>query len=191
MRVLIFIAAVAIATQATAQSTADSASLSDSYSASGVYIEGSNIPDNTPGLGGLVGSSGNCYPGAGINVATPGLGFNVGGGVVDMECNVRMEMAALAAVAGNRVAVAHACKHDTSMRQTLVEMGLCKVVRSSAATAPQADEPRRRPDVTPVPERVSYRNCEYDRSANQIRVSPARGYTSATAVRDCREKLGF
>lgn len=115
-------------------------SLSQSTSQSGIYQEGSTIPNNTPGLGGLVGSAGNCYPGGGVQAVGPGFGVGVGGGRVDPECNVRMEMAALAAIAGNPVAIRHACKHDESMRATLVEAGLCRTAPTPTATRQGATE---------------------------------------------------
>ena len=118
--------AAVMASGAHAQSTT-SQSQSSSASQSGIYMEGSDIPENTPGLGGLVGSAGNCYPGAGFQAVGPGAGISIGGGRVDPECNTRMEMAALAAVAGNSAAIAHACKHDESMRETLVELGRCRI----------------------------------------------------------------
>jgi hypothetical protein len=171
---------------------AGSTSASGSQSVSGVSIEGSNIPDNTPNAGIAIGSAGDCYPGAAFGASGPGWGVSAGGGQVDQECNVRAEMAALAVVAGNRVAVAHACKHDRSMRQTLVELGLCKVTRSEEVVTPQnGNAPRRNPNVSPNPERVAYTKCELDRESNQLRVAPARGFTAQTAVRECRDQLGF
>lgn len=123
-----FAALIATTGVASAQSVANSNSASGSQSVSGVTIEGSRVPDNTPNAGVVVGSAGNCYPGAGLGVSGPGFGVSLGGGRVDPECNVRAEMAALATLAGNTVALAHACKHDESMRDTLVDLGLCRVI---------------------------------------------------------------
>lgn len=128
--IITLVTALGMASSAAAQTTATSQSGSNSLSQSGVTVEGANVPNNTPGLGGMVGSAGNCYPGGGIQAVGPGAGFSIGGGRVDPECNTRMEMAALASVAGNTVAVAHACKHDRSMRATLVELGYCRVAGS-------------------------------------------------------------
>lgn len=144
LRTITTIAALMGATAAGAQSTAFSESYSGS--SSGVIVEGANVPDNTPGLGGMVGSAGNCYPGGGVQMVGPGAGISIGGGRVDQECNTRMEMAALASIAGNRAAVAHACRHDDSMRETLVGLGLCRVESERAAQRPRAQAAPSAPD---------------------------------------------
>lgn len=116
--------------------TAQSQSHSAAASNNAITFEGSNIPDNTPGLGGLVGMGANpCVIGGGAGVVGPGFGVNLGGGRIDDECNTRAEMAALAAIAGNHAAVAHACLQDESMRETLEAVGMCKVNRPVKAKA--------------------------------------------------------
>lgn len=183
--VLIVTAMLSVGASVVEAQNVNADSMSESISASGVVVEGSRIPNNTPGLGGLIGSAGNCYPGAGVQGVGPGWGFGVGGGRVDPECNVRMEMQALAALAGNSVALAHACREDESMRGTLISVGLCKVEQRPT---PRPTVSARNSEVAP------FTKCEYNSADNTISVLPRRGHNGATleeAVAACKSRLGF
>lgn len=105
---------------------ADLTSESNSNSSSGVYI-GGNSRTNTPSVGGSSNNTSSCVIGNHVGIGVEGLGFSVGAGRVDKECNVREEAKALLALLGRRAAIAHLCKHDKSIRETLVEQGYCVV----------------------------------------------------------------
>lgn len=105
---------------------ADTSSDSSASSSSGVYI-GGNSQSNTPSVGGSSNNTSSCVIGNSFGVGVPGFGINVGAGRVDQECNVREEAKALLTLVGERAALAHLCKHDKTIRETLVEQGLCVV----------------------------------------------------------------
>jgi len=177
------LAFMAMATSAGAQTTT-ATSQSQSASQSGVIVEGSTVPDNTPGLGGLAGSAGNCYPGGGAQAVWPGGGVGIGGGRIDPECNLRMEMAALGSIAGKKAAIAHACRYDRSMRATLASLGLCRIApssndsvggRASDVTARYASSERGVTKASKAPANVTPANAAPDGllscSSERIRIS--------------------
>ena len=170
MKVFVTAAAMVLLSVGVAAAQTTSNSQSGSQSVSGVVIEGSQVPNNTPNASMAVGSAGNCYPGAGIGASGPGWGLTIGGGRVDGECNTRAEMAALAQLAGNRAALAHACRHDASMRETLVGLGICRV-QNTARTGNSGDTID---DETVRTVNRAYTFCGKDQSGRLIVRVPAR-----------------
>ena len=84
------IAFVCAAGTAVAQNTSGSISGSLSTSHSGVLIEGSDVPNNTPSLGNPRGNNtAPCVIDSGFGVVVPGFGINMGGGRLEQECNTR------------------------------------------------------------------------------------------------------
>lgn len=104
---------------------AESSATSESTSSSGVYF-GGNSP-SAPSVGGSSNNTGPCILGNSLGFSIPGVGINIGAGRVDKECNVREEAKAINALIGKKAAIAHLCKHDKTIRETLVEKGYCKV----------------------------------------------------------------
>lgn len=188
--VALTVAGGAFAQSANLNNNAQSQSGALSGSSSAVTIEGAQIPDNTPGLGGLVGSAGNCYPGGAAQAVGPGFGLGIGGGRVDPECNIRMEMQAIAAVHGKRAAMLHACMHDESMRRTLMAVGACKPVGEQPAVASASVKGTVMERPTVVTKQL-YTRCERQ-ADGRIAVGVRSGLDAASkrlAVQQCRNSL--
>lgn len=101
-----------------------------SNSSSGVYIGGTTVSDNTPNV--MASPNNNtapCSVGGGFGIAGAGMGFSIGTGRVNKDCQIMQEAKALQSLLGNRAAIAHLCKHDKTIQATLVDLGLCKVVK--------------------------------------------------------------
>jgi len=110
----------------------DTESVADSQSYSGVTIEGTTVPDNTPGLGSVGGNStAPCVIAQGLMVSGPGAGIGYSNGRLDKDCVTRTEASILRDIAGmpngpqKTAAVMHFCTNDESMRNTLIGLGLC------------------------------------------------------------------
>jgi len=113
-------------------------SQSGSQSFSGVNIEGSttDFSEQVPGMGApSMSHTTSCALSASGAVSGPGFGIAFGNGRIDDECNTREEARFLHDLLtqrpshARRAAIHHACSRDQSMRQTLVAIGICKVVR--------------------------------------------------------------
>jgi len=128
--------ALIFASSASAQSVnSDSVSQSGSYS--GVVIEGSNtdLSSQVPGMGApSMSHTTSCALSASGAVSGPGFGISFGNGRIDDECNTREEARFLHDLLSQRpsharrAAIHHACSRDKSMRDTLVAIGVCRVV---------------------------------------------------------------
>lgn len=112
--------------------TADSSSNSGANSQ--VILEGSESPNYAPGLGGVGGNStAPCVIGTGFGIVGPGAGLQFSGGRIEEHCLTRTESAMLADLLnmpnspGKRAAIAHACKFDKRLQETLVAVGVCVV----------------------------------------------------------------
>jgi len=137
MKYAITAIAILAASGAAAQSvTSDSVSQSGSYS--GVNIEGSNtdLGRQVPGMGApSMSHTTSCALSASGAVSGPGFGISFGNGRIDSECNTREEARFLHDLLSQRpsharnAAIYHACASDESMRNTLVAIGVCRVVR--------------------------------------------------------------
>jgi hypothetical protein len=118
---------VALATPSFAQGI-DTEAMSNS--SSGVYIGGTTVSDNTPNVAASPNNNtAPCAVGGGFGIAGAGMGFSIGAGRVNKDCQIMQEAKALQSLLGNRAAVAHLCKHDKTIQATLVDLGLCKVVK--------------------------------------------------------------
>ena len=125
------ILALALIFSSTALYAGEISSGSNSQSNSGVYIGGTTVGKNTPNVS--AGSSNNtssCALGGGIGVAGAGIGFSLGLSRTDKDCRIMQEAKALQALLGDRVAIAHLCKHDKTIQATLVDLGICKLIKS-------------------------------------------------------------
>lgn len=101
-----------------------------SQSNSGVYIGGTTVERNTPSMGNSVtNSTAPCVVGKGFGVAVPGMGISSSNGRIDGNCETLQEAKALQSLLGNRAAIAHLCKHNKDMQATLVDLGVCYVVK--------------------------------------------------------------
>lgn len=144
------IAAIAcmIASSATAQSV-NSGSESAALSQSGVTVNGSNIPDNTPGLGGsLTNSTAPCVIGTAFGIVGPGAGVNFGNGRINQECVIRVEAQILGellsqpATPARQAQIAHLCANDESFQETLTAAGFCQVQTPTQPTVSSRSVPR-------------------------------------------------
>lgn len=128
MKTLITSLALIAAPFAAFSQTATSESGSSSESASMIYMEGSEWGDNTPSLGGGAGvSTAPCTISSGGGVVVAGFGINIGDGRTDHDCQIMQEASVLMQIGGPSLAIRHLCKHDETIRQTLVEAGLCRI----------------------------------------------------------------
>jgi len=137
MKYAITAIAILAASGAAAQSVT-SASVSQSGSYSGVNIEGSNtdLGRQVPGMGApSMSHTTSCALSASGAVSGPGFGISFGNGRIDSECSTREEARFLHDLLSQRpsqarnAAIYHACASDESMRNTLVAIGVCRVVR--------------------------------------------------------------
>jgi len=129
--------ALIFATSASAQSvTSDSVSQSGSYS--GVVIEGSttDLSSQVPGMSApSMSHTTSCALSASGAISGAGFGISFGNGRIDDECNTREEARFLHDLLSQRpsharrAAIHHACSRDESMRNTLVAIGICKVIK--------------------------------------------------------------
>jgi hypothetical protein len=122
---------LALILSATSLHAGEISSGSASQSNSGVYIGGTTVDNNTPNV--AAGSNNNTAPcalGSGVGISGPGVGFSVGLGRVNKDCQIMQEAKALQSLLGDHVALAHLCKHDKTIQATLVDLGLCKVVKA-------------------------------------------------------------
>lgn len=117
-----------------------SGSQSGSQSFSGVNIEGStsttDFSDTVPGMGApSMNHTTSCALSASGAVSGPGFGIAFGNGRIDDECNTREEARFLHDLLSQppsyarKAAIHHACSRDKSMRNTLVAIGVCRVVK--------------------------------------------------------------
>ena len=137
MKIAAIATAIILATSASAQSvTSDSVSQSGSYS--GVTIEGSttDLSSQVPGMGApSMSHTTSCALSASGAISGAGFGISFGNGRIDDECNTREEARFLHDLLSQRpsharrAAIHHACSRDKSMRDTLVAIGVCRVVR--------------------------------------------------------------
>lgn len=101
-----------------------------SESNSGVYIGGTTVGNNTPSAhSSATNSTAPCVVGEGFGVSVPGMGFSASNGRINGNCETLVEAKALQELLGNRAAIAHLCKHNKDMQATLVDLGVCKVIR--------------------------------------------------------------
>ena len=101
-----------------------------SQSNSGVYIGGTTVGNNTPGAhASATNSTAPCVVGKGFGVSGPGIGISSSNGRIDDNCETLQEAKALQSLLGNRVAIAHLCKHNKDIQATLVDLGVCRVVK--------------------------------------------------------------
>mgnify|MGYP003565852511 FL=1 len=136
MKIAAIATAIILATSASAQSvTSDSVSQSGSYS--GVTIEGSttDLSSQVPGMGApSMSHTTSCALSASGAISGAGFGISFGNGRIDDECNTREEARFLHDLLSQRpsharrAAIHHACSRDKSMRDTLVAIGVCRVV---------------------------------------------------------------
>lgn len=124
-----------------------STSGSQSLSTSGVLIEGSIVPNNTPSIGGgSANSTAPCVVGRGGGIAGPGFGVHHHNGKVNKDCETRIEIDLVAQIAAMRpgpaktAAALHACTNDESIEKTLAAMGLCPVTKPTKTATAQATE---------------------------------------------------
>lgn len=120
-------AAIAILLLTAGAVAADTNANASSVSSSGIYMEGTEMRDNTPSVGGNANSTAPCVVGNSVGLGIPGLGFNIGTGHVNKNCATLQEAQAIRALLGDRAAIAHLCKHNKRMQATLVELGVCVV----------------------------------------------------------------
>lgn len=150
---------------------------------SSVLVEGSvssgvSTPSNN--------NTGPCTIGNSGGFSGPGFSIAMGRGTLDIECNTRAEAHMLANMVGVNAAVEHLCRHDETMRETLVARGVCKQRRP--ATPSTKGQVRAEPTVTR--RGVAFTSCQ--RVNGQVRVGVPRGASEAVrkqAVRDCRASL--
>lgn len=97
-----------------------------SQSNSGVYIGGTTVGKNTPSAhSSTTNSTAPCVVGKGFGISGPGVGISSSNGRIDENCETMEEAKALRSLVGNRAAIAHLCRHNKDMRETLVGLGLC------------------------------------------------------------------
>lgn len=119
-------------TPALAQSSDNTnTSQSEALSYSGIQTHGDNVYSSS-----VSAPSGNstapCVIAQAGGIAAMGTGFSYGTGVLDGDCVTRIEAMALAELVAmpvqqRRIAVAHFCVNDETMRRTLVTVGWCVV----------------------------------------------------------------
>lgn len=163
-----------------------SGALSGSYS--GIYSEGTHIPNNTPGLGAAgTNSTAECIRGHGAGIVLPGFGINYSNGVLEENCNTRAEAYILRDLtnrrpsAGRTSAMLHFCLNDESMARTLSAMGNCP--RDRMAMASRADVTAASSNRTVEQPRLAYRSCRVVDGALKVRARA--GSDRETAKAQC------
>ena len=78
-----------------------------------------------------------CIVGRSAGIGVPGIGLSGGGGRLEKECNTREEVKALNILLNQPPSLArdasilHYCRNDDSIRETLVQMGVCRSATKS------------------------------------------------------------
>jgi hypothetical protein len=135
MKTLLVAAAITAAASSAGAQSLDSESSAQSYS--GVTTSSTtDFSDSVPGMGApSMSHTTSCALSASGAVSGPGFGISFGNGRIDSECNTREEARFLHDLLSQRPSHArraslhHVCSNDKSMRNTLVAMGICKVVK--------------------------------------------------------------
>lgn len=122
---------IVAASAASAQQTSDS--VSHSASNSGVIFGDSYAAQQAPSAvaPGIMHTA-PCIVGRSAGIGVPGIGLSGGGGRLEKECNTREEVKALNILLSQPPSLArdasilHYCNNDDSIRETLVQMGVCR-----------------------------------------------------------------
>jgi len=209
MKHLMIIALLAFGTAVSAQQSSDSYSESDANSASlsgsiasinnygsdSVTYSGSYEVKNAPAIG--VPSpihSAPCMVAVSGGFSVVGGGASFGGGTMDHECNVRAEAAALAAVGGTKLAIAHLAS-DPSMCVTMRGQGVIAAnsvctAKEKLAAAKAAQTVSTKSATRSVARPTGgYSKCEM--SGNKVRIRYEHGANKALAKSACLASLGY
>jgi hypothetical protein len=147
-------------------------------------FEGADVPEITPGMGGVSGNStAHCVIANGFGVVGPGAGVQFLNGRISKDCmtereaGVLMDLLSRPNSQAKTAAIRHFCENDETMRDTLTDLGYCATAPAAAtASAPQTVA-------------AAYGKCEL--ADGQIRMTVRAGQDRGTAVEQCKAKLGF